>query len=295
MTRSYANFAEHFDADIRGLSAEEAARYYPGLFGLGADDVGDARLAKVMAFINTFPKPPAGKAIRADVLLGAIRPLVPLAWKVGGLADGSQKRGWVSRTFGPGGQGYLTGPTVTPDDKITAGRITYEAEQRLPDLGTQAVHPDIYNQIKAAAYQLLKIGTDIGEDTSPIADTVGRYFGAVAQAWVDLPGTLTAAAQGGIDAAGRAVSGLMPLGLKVSIGGGIALLGLAIYSIVRGAAPYARGYVEKQTGVRGLSGIGVIEKGPDGKHVVCFRGKRTQHARHRERICFPVRKRRVRP
>lgn len=292
MTRDWVEFDE-YDGDLRGLTGEEAATLYPGLFGLGADDVGEARLQKVLGFVNSFPRPAAGQAVRADALLGALRALQPLAQKVAGLKDGSSKRGLLAKVFGPGGQGYLTSPTVTQDDKATAGRIIYEVQTRLPGLGTQPVHPEIYEQIKVAAHQLLKIGTDLGEDTTPLVDSFVRYWSSVGSAIVALPATLTAAAQGGVDALSSAAWWVIPTWAKVAGAGVIVGGGLLIYALVRAAKPYAAGYVERRTGVRpsmrGLSGIGELGRGPDGKPVVCFKARK---GRTRREVCFPVRRKR---
>ena len=282
MTREWAEFTEYQGDDVDrqhgtifGLSEAEAADLYPGFYrGMGAlgDDTGELRLQKVEAFVKAFPKPVAGKGVRADVLRQALMGLMPLAQKVAGLGDGSKKRGILARVFGPQGAGYLTSPTVTPDDKATAGRIIFEVNTRLPGMGMQPVHPDIYNQIKVAAHHLMKIGTDLGEDTSVVSDAFSRYWDSVAEAFVELPDTLMDVGQRAGDEVPKLFWNQIPTWVKVA-GAGTVVLGIAlIFATLRAATPYARGYLKQKTGVEGLGG-----------ECECPRRRKNRYPRRRRR------------
>jgi hypothetical protein len=261
--RDWAEFSEYGGDDVdrvngvlHGMSEDEAADLYPGLFrrGFGAlgDDTGEVRLQKVLAFVNSFPRPAKGKAVRADALRQALQGLMPLAQKVAGLADGSKKRGLLARVFGPGGAGYLTSPTVTPEDKATANRVIYEVNTRLADMGAQPVNPVVYEQIKVAAHQLMKIGTDIGEDTSPVVDSFVRYWESAYEAIVDLPDTLIDVAHRAGDEVTQAVWSQIPSWVKWGAAGASVLSVVLIFLAVRAATPYARGYIKQKTGVEGI-------------------------------------------
>ena len=271
-----------------------------GLWGL--DDAEDVQLAKVASFISRFPKPIGGRGVRADAVLAALREMMPLARKVASLSDGSQKRGLVSRMFGPGGQGTLTGSTVTASDKTTANRIIYEVETRLPSLGSGAIDSTLYSQIQTTAHQLLKIGHDMGDDVSAVIDNFSRALDSFGEALVELPGTVLDLVQRGGQAAGDALC-TSPAGafmwhcwptwkkavvITAASAGGLLLL-YGAFKILKAAAPVARGYVEKQTGIRG---IGTIGKTRSGKTMVCFKGRRSRRSR-RERVCFPARDKRT--
>jgi hypothetical protein len=95
-------------------------------------------------------------------------------------------------------------------------------------------------------------------------------------------------AQKGAKAAGDLTWALIPTWVKVT--GAVLGIGAVVGIIlaIRSAVPYARGYVEKQTGIRG---IGVIGKTKTGRTMVCFKGRRSRRSR-RERVCFPARDKR---
>lgn len=185
-------------------------------------------LDRAVKFTNAFPKPGPGQGVRADKLRQALEALRPLAVAVGKMADGAKKGSFS-------GAGYLTGPTITADDKAVAGRILYELDTRLPTYGARPVEPELYGQIKGAAQRLLMIGTDIAvtDQWVTLLDKAEVAWNAVSDAIVELPKTLGEAAGKVVRAAG-AGAGMLAGGFLSGIGltGGVVLAGAAVVALL---------------------------------------------------------------
>jgi hypothetical protein len=183
---------------------------------------------RAVNFTNAFPKPGPGQGVRADKLRAALEAMRPLASAVAKMADG-EKKGSFS------GAGYLTGPTITADDKAVAGRILYELDTRLPTYGTRPVEPELYAQIKGAAQRLLMIGTDISvtDQWVNLLDRAEQAWTAISDAVVELPETLGKVTGAVVRKVGETAGGLAG-GFFSGIGltGGVVLAGAAVVALL---------------------------------------------------------------
>jgi len=191
-------------------------------------ELAQSALDRAVKFTNAFPKPGPGQGVRADKLRAALEALRPLATEVSKLADGAKKGSFS-------GAGYLTGPTITADDKAVAGRVLYELDTRLPTYGARPVEPYLYAQIKGAAQRLLMVGTDIGitDRWVTLLDRTAQAWDAVTDAVVELPETLGKAAGTVVRKVGETAGGLAGgffSGLGVT--GGVVLAGAAVVALL---------------------------------------------------------------
>ena len=154
-----------------------------------------------------------------------------------------------------------------------------------PELQSSAAVPGwLHDQIRDRVKQLLVTGTAGAQPG--IVEAAFDVFGPITPEKAKF---MAEQVQRGAKAAGDFSWSLIPTWVKVAGASVLVLGGLAIFFAIKSAAPYARGYVEKQTGIRG---IGTIGKTRSGKTMVCFKGRRSRRSR-RERVCFPARDKRT--
>lgn len=185
-------------------------------------------LDRSVNFTNAFPKPGPGQGVRADKLRQALEGLRPLAVAVSKMADGAKKGSFS-------GAGYLTGPTITAEDKATAGRVLYELDTRLPTYGARPVEPELYSQIKGVAQRLLMIGTDIAvtDEWVTLLDRAEVAWTSVGEAVVELPETLGKATGTIVRKVGETAGGLAGGFLSgIGLTGGVVLAGAAVVALL---------------------------------------------------------------
>lgn len=156
--------------------------------------------------------------------------------------------------------------------------IQYDLKR--PELQSASAVPEwLHNQIRDRVKQLLVTGTAAAQPG--IVEAAWDVFGPITPEKAKF---MADQAQRGAKAAGDFTWSLIPTWVKVT--GAVIGVGVIVGVIfaIKGAVPYARGYVERQTGIRG---IGVIGKTKSGKTMVCFKGRRSRRSR-RERVCFPA-------
>lgn len=178
----------------------------------------EAAVARLARFVNSFPKPTASQMVRTVAVRKALAPLRPLAVKIAGLSVGTQKGSIagpeylneVLRLFtfyqiaeaiaGPPqpGTGYLTGPTITDEDIVTAKFVLGCIDGALPPMKVEALDPVMYATVKSQSYRLLAIATDLEIDTTT-ADQVAVLWGAMKDTLKEYAAALKRGAETGMD------------------------------------------------------------------------------------------------
>ena len=152
----------------------------------------DAAISRVLRFTRAFPHPTATQRVTVASAAKALEPLRSLADKIVALPIGT-KKGTIAGSGAPEAlarvflplynvaeaiagkpqpaTGYLTGPTITEDDRTTARFILNTLDATLPLYTSPLLEPADYEAIRKAAHQLMLIGTDLDIDTE-IADKV---------------------------------------------------------------------------------------------------------------------------
>ena len=170
----------------------------------------DATVYPAVQWTNGFPHPAAGRGVRGDKLLEALRNLEFGARRVIALPVGTKKGGYP-------GAGYLTGATVTEDDRKVAGAVLYEVTTRLPKYGAQPVEPWLLAQIKGGSQRLMMILTDLNL-TDVGVSRLGQVWDAVLDSIIELPERLGNVTGSVLRSAGQAAGGFAS-GVTSGLGG----------------------------------------------------------------------------